>query len=345
MRDSIQIYVILALIGVLIWLASGSEDLSANLGIEREAKSSQPATEHSEKATEAASNPTLDLPKNKPGTPEPSRSQQLKNGSEAQKAKTHEVELPPVKRQSGVGGILSEHFRSHPSTEERMWHLRDLGRGKTRQPVENVDQIIDVKNRLTGVASEIFSIAVGPLTLEDEWKVGREVHGEMLEKFEVDVEASERLKKLAEPFLGERLRTKNLPFTFTVVKDDTVNAFAHLGGHVYFFTGLLDEMTRDEEVQFVLAHEIAHVELMHCSKRSLALIKAKRMFGDFAQFPAGLFQSLTRINYQSRDELDADAWAYKRLKSFGQTEKQIFSFFYRMLDIEESKKQNKSEFR
>ena len=45
--------------------------------------------------------------------------------------------------------------------------------------------------------------------------------------------------------------------------DETVNAFATLGGHVLFFQGLLDEIENDQALAAVMAHEIAHVKHRH----------------------------------------------------------------------------------
>ena len=47
------------------------------------------------------------------------------------------------------------------------------------------------------------------------------------------------------------------------VNDDTVNAFATLGGHVVMFRGLLEKIPDENTLAMVMAHEIAHIKHRH----------------------------------------------------------------------------------
>jgi predicted Zn-dependent protease len=51
------------------------------------------------------------------------------------------------------------------------------------------------------------------------------------------------------------------------VRDNTLNAFAGPGGHIFFFTGLIDMMDGVDELAAVMAHEIGHVSARHLSNR------------------------------------------------------------------------------
>ena len=44
---------------------------------------------------------------------------------------------------------------------------------------------------------------------------------------------------------------------------ETVNAFATLGGHIFMYKGLIDQLDSQEALSMVMAHEIAHVKLRH----------------------------------------------------------------------------------
>lgn len=59
----------------------------------------------------------------------------------------------------------------------------------------------------------------------------------------------------------------NIPYTFQVVQDSAVNAFATMGGYVYVTTGLLK--TADDEAQLasVLGHEMGHIAARHALKQ------------------------------------------------------------------------------
>ena len=56
-------------------------------------------------------------------------------------------------------------------------------------------------------------------------------------------------------------RYKDIPYNISVIDmDGEVNAFAGLGGNIYFTQAFLDQIEYYEELDFVLGHEIAHIE-------------------------------------------------------------------------------------
>ncbi|MFM7324524.1 MAG: M48 family metallopeptidase, partial [Nodosilinea sp.] len=71
--------------------------------------------------------------------------------------------------------------------------------------------------------------------------------------------------------IGQRLAVSsdrpNLPYTFQVVADDGINAFATLGGFVYIQTGLILAAANEAELAGVMAHEIGHITGRHVIER------------------------------------------------------------------------------
>ena len=67
--------------------------------------------------------------------------------------------------------------------------------------------------------------------------------------------------------LGTRLAANSdkpqHPFTFFMLKDRQINAFATLGGYIGVNSGLVLSAESEDEVAAVLAHEIAHVTQLH----------------------------------------------------------------------------------
>ncbi|MGH8168707.1 MAG: M48 family metalloprotease, partial [Woeseiaceae bacterium] len=55
-------------------------------------------------------------------------------------------------------------------------------------------------------------------------------------------------------------------FTFFVVNDPNINAFALPGGYIGVHTGLLEATRSEDELAGVLAHEIAHVTQRHIAR-------------------------------------------------------------------------------
>jgi predicted Zn-dependent protease len=67
--------------------------------------------------------------------------------------------------------------------------------------------------------------------------------------------------------IGLRLAAKserpNLPWSFKVLDDDLINAFALPGGFIYVTRGIMSNMTSEAELAGVLGHEIGHVTARH----------------------------------------------------------------------------------
>ena len=245
---------------------------------------------------------------------------------------------------------IGEHFRSHPSTESRIVRLRQLA-DRNRPGASNnsskreqkqgdwIDLAVDIKNRSAYAGTRLFAELVGPLSLEDEWKAGQEIHSQLISTLKIDQEASERLKPLIERLQKFVVRTRQQPFTLTVIQDDTVNAFAHLGGHLYIFHGLLDVLQTENELLFVLGHEVGHVELGHCALAATGGVFAERTLGGLAVPPAQLLQKLLGLSYSEQDEFDADAWSYRTMRAMGKSDRDTVDFFHALLAHEQSKQQ------
>jgi predicted Zn-dependent protease len=109
----------------------------------------------------------------------------------------------------------------------------------------------------------------------------------------------------------------NLPWTFRVVDDPTVNAFALPGGFIYVTRGLMSHLTSEAELVSVLGHEIGHVTARHTaamvSKQQLAMLglgvgmivrPELQRFGDLAQAGVGLmFLKFGRDAEREADDL------------------------------------------
>lgn len=67
--------------------------------------------------------------------------------------------------------------------------------------------------------------------------------------------------------IGQRLVPSSdrpdIPYTFRVVEDRQINAFATMGGYVYVTTGLLRAADNEAQVAGVLGHEIGHIASRH----------------------------------------------------------------------------------
>jgi predicted Zn-dependent protease len=135
--------------------------------------------------------------------------------------------------------------------------------------------------------------------------------------------------------LGQRLAAASerpsLPWTFRVLDDPTINAFALPGGYIYVTRGILAHMNSEAELAGVLGHEIGHVTARHSvsqqSRAQLAqlglgigMIFAPELaqFGDLAG--AGLQMLFLKYGRDDENEADELGVRYMRRANYEPTE-------------------------
>lgn len=114
----------------------------------------------------------------------------------------------------------------------------------------------------------------------------------------------------------------NLPYTFTVLDDPAVNAFALPGGYIYVTTGLLAYLNSEAELAGVLGHEIGHVAARHnVSQASWGAVSelATKVLSEKLGNPEliSTLSELTLRKYGRDQELQADGLAAEYLARAG----------------------------
>jgi len=71
------------------------------------------------------------------------------------------------------------------------------------------------------------------------------------------------LDKVTQKVLASFDLPEKMKITFHYVNEDTVNAFATLGGHIVLYRGLLEKLKYEDELAMVISHEIAHIKYRH----------------------------------------------------------------------------------
>jgi predicted Zn-dependent protease len=139
--------------------------------------------------------------------------------------------------------------------------------------------------------------------------------------------------------VGRRLAVNsdrpNLPYTFQVVQNDAINAFATLGGYVYVHTGLLKAADNEAELASVLAHEIGHIGGKHVVKQmqqkalESGLLTAAGLDRNAA---VNIGVQLARDLPRSRqNEFDADQRGLRTLTRTGYSQSAMVSFMKKLL--------------
>jgi predicted Zn-dependent protease len=134
----------------------------------------------------------------------------------------------------------------------------------------------------------------------------------------------------------------DLRFSFVVVNDDKINAFALPGGYVYITRGLIALADDEAEMAAVLAHEIGHVTARHSAQRySKAMatnigLAVLGIVGSAAGVPSGagnlasLGAQLYLQSYSREQELEADVLGIRYLTRAGYDARAMTRFFHKL---------------
>jgi len=152
--------------------------------------------------------------------------------------------------------------------------------------------------------------------------------------------------------LGSNSAQPQQKFTFFMLKDRQINAFATLGGYIGMNAGLVLTAEREDEVAAVLSHEISHVTQQHVLRSvekaqrdqipillgMLAAVIAAQQAGGNSSGDAtmaaissgmGLMQQL-QINFTRSNESEADRLGIRTLARSGYDVDAMAGFFERM---------------
>ena len=153
------------------------------------------------------------------------------------------------------------------------------------------------------------------LELEDGTSFGEWLHQQIQEAahFENEAWAIQRVRRVEERLqsnkeLAERLVTE-IPWL------DVMTAFTAPGRYIYFSRRLYERCATDEQVAFVLAHEIAHHDLDHVNLFAGWTSKFINLPG--ANLFAFVFHALERRLYGPEKECDADRYALNNCLAAG----------------------------
>ena len=171
------------------------------------------------------------------------------------------------------------------------------------------------------------------LSIEEERRLGEEFVAQIRGYFKlVDDEYANQFITDLGRYLTMPLETKPFPFHFYIIKDNTLNAFAGPGGHIFVFSGLIEAMDNLDELASVICHELGHVTARHISQRieqskkiglaTMAAILAGALIGgelSGAVMTGAMAAGMqAQLSYSRNDERQADqlGFKYTKLASF-----------------------------
>lgn len=136
--------------------------------------------------------------------------------------------------------------------------------------------------------------------------------------------------------LAKASERPNLPWSFTVVDDPIVNAFALPGGPIFVSRGILAHMNSEAQLVSVLGHEIGHVTAKHSvsqmSKQQLlqlGLVGAMIVKPELQQFGGAATQGLGLLflKFGRDDETQADELGFRYMTAANYAPSEMAAMF------------------
>jgi predicted Zn-dependent protease len=126
---------------------------------------------------------------------------------------------------------------------------------------------------------------------------------------------------------AEERKRRPFEYTFDLIDNKELNAFAVPGGPIFFYTGLFDRFKTEDQLAAVVAHEIVHVRNQHwasayadATKRRLGLTAVLMLFnaGTTLVNIADIADTLlVELPYSRRHETEADNVGYDLMTQAG----------------------------
>lgn len=106
------------------------------------------------------------------------------------------------------------------------------------------------------------------MSIEEESKIGRAFMMNVANEYEIvqDYFVNQYITELAHTLLAP-IEDRPFPFTFYIINNQTLNAFAGPGGYVFIFSGLIISVDSLDELVAVICHEMGHVTARHLAHR------------------------------------------------------------------------------
>lgn len=146
--------------------------------------------------------------------------------------------------------------------------------------------------------------------------------------------------------LGGRLAKSkyagDFPYTFKLVSDDSINAFALPGGPMFVHTGLIKAADTEGQLVGVLAHEMSHVSLRHGTHQATtanalqivpalaAAVAGGGMMGQMVQMGLGLGENSYMLKFSRTAEAQADYNGGLMMASIGYSPTEMAHFFEKL---------------
>lgn len=182
-----------------------------------------------------------------------------------------------------------------------------------------------------GKSWENYILDYFPITVEEEETIGDSLHVAMgKENILLDRHFKQDFLNKVLSRIVPHVERKGITYDIHVIDDNkTLNAFSIAGGHLYITSKMIDWVESEDELAFILAHEVAHVDNKHSLRKVQKLIVGETFLGDYGILAANL-QILVSSPFGQIDEYDADKTGANLASKAGYNPRKGLRFFEKM---------------
>ncbi|MCX7642562.1 MAG: M48 family metallopeptidase [Armatimonadetes bacterium] len=183
---------------------------------------------------------------------------------------------------------------------------------------------------VTSLLALLFFVPAFPqlilISRDQEIEIGKEVAAQLEKEYGVwdDPEQTRRIERIGRSLVAVCER-KDMPYTFKILNErKELNAMAAPGGFIYITRALLETLDNDDEVAFVLGHEIGHIAGDHIRKQLSQALAASILLdiltarsSQLIRIGSDIMFSLYQSGYSRQHERDADTRGVRYMKAAG----------------------------
>jgi predicted Zn-dependent protease len=193
------------------------------------------------------------------------------------------------------------------------------------------------------------------ISIEEEWQLGNQLSQDIEKQVRLnnDPAINAYVRNMGQKIVQQAAPPFNqLPWTFHVVQDDAINAFAIPGGHVYVNTGLIENADNASELAGVMAHEISHVLARHSTEQlsrqyGLSVIAGAVLGqnpGQLSQIAAQIIAGGALARFSRDAEREADKIGIQAMAAAGYNPNGMASMFEELLEHQQSQPSRVEQF-
>ncbi len=183
---------------------------------------------------------------------------------------------------------------------------------------------------VTSLLTLLFFASASPqlilISRNQEIEIGKKVAAQLEKEYGVwdDPEQTRRIERIGKSLVAVCER-KDMPYTFKILNEKKeLNAMAAPGGFIYITRALLEALDSDDEIAFVLGHEIGHIAGDHIRKQLSQALAASILLdiltarsSQLVRIGSDIMFSLYQSGYSRQHERDADTRGVRYMKAAG----------------------------